>query len=127
VLLQDHVRNNIGVQFVEKVVRLVDIAKALNISIGTVDRALNNRQGVSPITKARVLQMAKARAYRPNLAARMLSSRKRLRISVNLPAQTASFWNTVSDAIRSEAGKHFSTTPSVKELEENEIAAQYAY
>jgi LacI family transcriptional regulator len=94
----------------EKVVRLEDIAKALNISIGTVDRALNHRQGVSPITKARVLQMAKALAYRPNLAARMLSSRKRLRISVNLPAQTASFWDTVSDGIRSEAGKYFSTT-----------------
>jgi ABC-type sugar transport system substrate-binding protein len=54
--------------------------------------------------------MAKALAYRPNLAARMLSSRKRLRILVNLPAQTASLWNTVNDGIRSEAGKYFSTT-----------------
>jgi LacI family transcriptional regulator len=94
----------------EKIAKLEDIAKALNISIGTVDRALNNRPGVSPITKARVQQMAKALSYRPNLAARMLSSRKRLRISVNLPAQTASFWDTVRDGIRSEAGKFLNTT-----------------
>jgi hypothetical protein len=35
-----------------------DIAKALGISIGTVDRAIHSRGGINPITKERVLKMA---------------------------------------------------------------------
>jgi LacI family transcriptional regulator len=35
-----------------------DIARTLGISIGTVDRVLHNRTGVSLKTKARVLEMA---------------------------------------------------------------------
>jgi len=85
-----------------RMVRLVDIAKALEVSIGTVDRALHNRPGVNPATKKRVQQMAKAMGYRPNLAASVLSSRRRLRISVNLPEEIASFFNQVRAGIESE-------------------------
>ena len=47
--------------------------------------------------------MAKAMGYQPNPAARFLSSKRRLRISVNLPAQIASFWDTVREGIEEEA------------------------
>ncbi|HEY6330949.1 MAG TPA: LacI family DNA-binding transcriptional regulator [Blastocatellia bacterium] len=87
----------------KKSARITDIAHALGISIGTVDRALHNRRGVNPLTKARVLQMAKTMGYRPNAAARLLSSRRVMRISVNLPAQIASFWDAVRDGIEDEA------------------------
>ena len=79
--------------------KIRDIAKALGVSIGTVDRALHDRRGVNPLTKSRVLQMAKTMGYQPNPAARFLSSKRRLRISVNLPAQIASFWDTVREGI----------------------------
>lgn len=82
---------------------LRDIAKSLGTSIGTVHRALHDNPGVSPETKSRVLQMARTLGYRPNLAARYLSSRKTLRISVNTPQGTTSFWDEVRAGIREEA------------------------
>jgi LacI family transcriptional regulator len=86
-----------------KSTKIRDIAEALGISMGTVDRALHDRQGVNPLTKARVLRMAKTMGYQPNPAARFLASKRRLRISVNLPAQIASFWDTVREGIEEEA------------------------
>jgi LacI family transcriptional regulator len=83
--------------------KISDIAKALGVSIGTVDRALHDRRGVNPLTKARVLQMAKTLGYRPNAAARFLSSQRPLRISVNLPAEIASFWDVVREGIQDQA------------------------
>jgi LacI family transcriptional regulator, galactose operon repressor len=82
---------------------LRDIAKSLGTSIGTVHRALHDNPGVSPETKARVLQVARTLGYRPNLAARYLSSRKTLRIWVNTPQGTTSFWDEVRAGIREEA------------------------
>src|SRR5579864_5634835 len=82
---------------------LRDIAKALGTSIGSVHRALHDNPGVSPMTKARVQQMARTLGYRPNLAARYLSSKKTLRISVNTLKGTTSFWDEVRAGIREEA------------------------
>ena len=78
---------------------LFDIADALGISTGTVHRALHNHPGVSAATRSRVLQVSKSLGYRPNLAARFLSQRKRFRISVNTLCGTTSFWDEVRDGI----------------------------
>lgn len=83
--------------------KLLDIAEALGVSTGTVHRALRNHPGVSPVTKARVQQMAKMLGYRPNLAARYLSSKRSLRISVNTPQGTSSFWDEVRAGIQEGA------------------------
>lgn len=83
--------------------KLVDIAGALGVSTGTVHRALHNHPGVSPMTKSRVLQMAKTLGYRPNLAARYLSSKRNLRVSVNTLQGTTSFWDDVRTGISEEA------------------------
>jgi len=84
-------------------IRLLDIAEALGVSTGTVHRALHNHDGVNPMTKARVQQMAKTLGYRPNLAARYLSSKRNLRISVNTLQGTTSFWDDVRAGISEEA------------------------
>jgi len=76
-----------------------DIADALGISCGTVDRALHNRAGVSPATKRRVLAAARRFGYRPNLAARYLSSRKHIMIGVSLPLEVADFFDDVREGI----------------------------
>jgi LacI family transcriptional regulator len=86
-----------------------EIADALGISIGTVDRALHDRPGISPVTREKVLRMAKSLAYQPNLAARYLSSRKNLRIAVALPRETASFWSLVRSGIE-EAARRLENT-----------------
>jgi LacI family transcriptional regulator len=76
-----------------------EIARVLGVSIGTVDRALHNRPGIKSKTQTTVLEMAKQLGYRPNLAARFLSSRKQVRIGVNLPREIASFWDLIRDGI----------------------------
>lgn len=82
---------------------LLDIANALGTSIGTVHRALHDNPGVSPSTKAKVLEMARTLGYRPNLAARFLSSKQTFRVSVNTLKGTTSFWDEVRAGIRQEA------------------------
>lgn len=84
-------------------VGIKDIARALGVSIGTVDRALHAKPGINPMTKARVLSMAESLGYRPNLAARHLKSRRTLRISVHLPSEIAIFWDSLRDGIHEAA------------------------
>jgi LacI family transcriptional regulator len=84
-------------------VGIKDIARALGVSTGTVDRALHAKPGVSPMTRARVLSMAESLGYRPNLAARYLKSRKQIRISVHLPRKIALFWDSLREGIRQAA------------------------
>ncbi len=49
-----------------------DLARHLNISIGTVSRALNGRSGVHPETRKRVLDAAAKLNYAPNQSGRSL-------------------------------------------------------
>ncbi len=84
-------------------VGIKDIAHALGVSTGTVDRALHAKPGINPMTRARVLRMAESLGYRPNLAARYLKSHKHLRISVQLPQEIALFWDSLRDGIRDAA------------------------
>jgi LacI family transcriptional regulator len=110
---------------------LRDIAKALGTSIGSVHRALHDNPGVSPLTKDRVLQMARTLGYRPNLAARYLSSKKTLRISVNTLRGTTSFWDEVRTGIREAAASiplenvevEFRTYPRLGEGDEEAFEA----
>lgn len=85
-------------------VGIKEIAAALDVSIGTVDRALHGRPGINALTRARVLKMADSMGYRPNLAARFLKSKRQLRISVHLPSQIASFFDAVRSGITEAAG-----------------------
>ena len=79
------------------------IAEALGISIGTVDRALHDRDGVSVATRARILAMAQKLNYRPNIAARSLKLRRVVRIAVHLPVHLSSFFDLLRAGIRSAA------------------------
>ena len=113
---------------------LRDIAKALGTSIGSVHRALHDNPGVSPLTKDRVLQMARTLGYRPNIAARYLSSKKTLRISVNTLQGTTSFWDEVRAGIREAAAAillenvevEFRTYPRLGEGEEEALETAIA-
>jgi LacI family transcriptional regulator len=89
-----------------EVVGIKEIAEALGISIGTVDRALHGRPGINPITRSKVLKTAQAMGYRPNLAARFLKSQKALTMTVHLPKEIAFFFDAVREGIR-QAAKPF--------------------
>jgi LacI family transcriptional regulator len=90
-----------------------DIARALGVSIGTVDRALHGRPGINPMTKAKVLKMAQTMGYQPNVAARHLKLQRKMRISAHLPREVATFFDAVREGIE-EAAKPFQSTIEVQ-------------
>ncbi len=53
-----------------------EIAKICGVSQGTVDRALNNRKGINPKTKEKILSAAKEYGYRPNVHASSIAGGK---------------------------------------------------
>lgn len=86
-----------------------DIAKELGTSIGTVDRALHGRSGVSERTKARVLRMAEQLGYKPNIAARSLKLNRNLRVAAVLPREIAAFFDPLREGIRGAADETMGT------------------
>lgn len=80
-------------------VTLKMIAIAAGTSVGTVDRALNNRDGVKEESKRRILQVAAALGYRPNMVARALGRRRAVRIGVICPEGPAEFYAAIYQGI----------------------------
>ncbi len=68
-----------------------DVAQAAGVSTGTVSRVLNERPGVSPATKAAVLEVVSRLGYRPDSAARQLSSGRGNRIGFHVSASSGRF------------------------------------
>lgn len=81
-----------------------EIARLANVSIGTVGRALLDRKGVSRSTRERILSIAQAVGYKPNLAARALSRGKTpTRIGVCIPRELHYYWDQIRNGILEEA------------------------
>jgi LacI family transcriptional regulator len=80
-------------------IKIKDIAKKANTSIGTVDRVIYNRPGVSEETRQRVLQILKEYNYKPNLIARNLLGKKKIKIAVLIPSPSVSFWKIHHEGI----------------------------
>lgn len=59
-----------------------DIAEYCHVSVGTVDRALNGRTGISEKTKKKILQAADLLDYHPNYMGRSLARGKTMTIGV---------------------------------------------
>jgi LacI family transcriptional regulator len=112
-------------------ITVYDIAAALDVSTGTVHRALRNGDGINASTKKKVLNMAKRMGYKPNLAARYLSQKKKTTISVNTLQGTTSFWDEVRAGVEEEASAQgiesiqleFRTFPNLNEGDEAAFAA----
>lgn len=66
----------------KKKMTITQIAREAGVSIGTVDRALNNRPGINAATKKKVLDIAEANNYKPNLMSKALASRRIYQIAV---------------------------------------------
>jgi LacI family transcriptional regulator len=86
-----------------KPVGIREIAEALGVSIGTVDRALHGRSDVSPNTRARVMKKAEELGYQPNIAARSLKLNRRFRVGVFFPREIASFFDPLRAGVRAAA------------------------
>ncbi|SEQ73073.1 transcriptional regulator, LacI family [Faunimonas pinastri] len=83
-----------------------DLARALDISIGTVSRALNDRADVNPETRRRVLEAAAAMGYAPNQSGRSLRQGTTNAVAFMIPndhdvaALGNSFFMSVSDGLQ---------------------------
>lgn len=81
-----------------------DIARRANVSIGTVDRALHHRPGISDATRKKVLQIAEKLGYKPDLAARALAvGRAQFLIGVCIPEEIRFFYDQMRDGLYDEA------------------------
>lgn len=58
------------------------LAEICGVSQGTVDRALNDRKGINPATKERILAVAREYGYRPNIHARSIAGGRSMLIGV---------------------------------------------
>ncbi|MGA2623699.1 MAG: substrate-binding domain-containing protein [Bacteroidota bacterium] len=79
-------------------------AKAL-VSIGTVDRVLHNRKGVSEKTRVKIQRIVSALGYTPNIYARNLSLAKTYHFGVLMPklAQDSGYWQIPVEGMKKAA------------------------
>ena len=79
-----------------------EIARLAGVSIGTVDRVLHDRGGVSPETKERVDEIVASLGYEPNLLARQLSLNKTYTLRAVLPRadQDSGYWSLCLAGLR---------------------------
>ncbi len=80
-----------------------DIAKRARVSYATVSRALNNKYGVRPETRARIREIARKMSYSPNGIARGLVKRQTRTIGLIIPDITNPFFPEVARGIEDGA------------------------
>lgn len=87
-------------------VTLKDLAKACNVSVGTVSRALNEKTEVSAKTSERIRKLASELGYIPNRAGRALSAQKNINfIGVLLPSINSMFFDDIKRGIENASNE----------------------
>ncbi len=88
-----------------KRITIYDLATELNVSPGTVSRALNNHPSISDTTKKKIILKARELGYRANQFAANLSNQKSSTIGVIVPKLNSNFMSTVLAGIEKVANK----------------------
>lgn len=105
----------------KKYATIKDIAKALNISIATVSRALSNSGDVNLETKKMVLEEAERQNYKPNIIAQRLQTKRSKTIGIVIPEFKSTFFPNAILGIQSvlqEEGFQLLITQSNESIEE---------
>lgn len=88
-------------------IRIKDIARLAEVSVGTVDRVLHNRPGVSPSSKERVEKILRELDYHPNMYASALASNKKYLFICMLPEHKAgSYWCDIEKGVQQAASAY---------------------
>jgi len=77
-----------------------DIARALDVSIGTVDRALHNRPGINEETRRKVIEKAQEMGYKTNKLASTLARRKTTLIGAVFPRKIECFYDRIEKGMK---------------------------
>ncbi|MDR0960970.1 MAG: substrate-binding domain-containing protein [Mediterranea sp.] len=82
-------------------IRIKDIARLADVSVGTVDRVIHGRSGVSEASRKRVEEILKQMNYQPNMYASALASNKKYTFACLLPQhEEGEYWTDVETGIR---------------------------
>ena len=94
-----------------------EIARRAGVSIGTVDRVLHDRQGVSARTKTKIQALIKELNYQPNKMASLLASKKTLNFAIIIPqvSTNTNYWDYPKKGIET----------AVEELKQLGVRIQY--
>lgn len=87
-------------------VTIKDVARAAQVSVATVSRALNGHSNVAEAVRNRVVVAAKELRYTPHAAARSLSSRRTHTLGVVLPDLYGEFFSELVRGIDQAAREH---------------------
>ncbi len=99
-----------------KPIRLEDLANLLNVSKVTVSKALRDHPDISPVTTARVKQLAEELGYMPNFMAKNLSSLRSNLIGLVVPEIAHFFFGAMIESIFAAASKYkYETVLTVSE------------
>ena len=104
---------------------MLDIAKAVNVSVVTVSKVLRNQGRISEGTRRKVLRQAKLLNYQMNWAARSLVTRRTYTIGLLLPEVAHPFFAEIARAVAQTVRPHgyhvvISSFEEDPELESNE-------
>lgn len=81
-------------------IRIKDIARLADVSVGTVDRVIHGRSGVSEVSRKRVEEILKQLDYHPNMYASALASNKKYSFYCLLPAHLkGEYWTAIEKGI----------------------------
>lgn len=87
-------------------VTIRDVAAAAQVGITTVSRALNNQSGISPATRALILQVAQDLHYQPNRHAQNLRSQDINNIAVVMKGPSNPFFLSLIDPLEKAIRAH---------------------
>ncbi len=97
-------KNSVMIDGTTKRFGVRDLARVANVSVGTVDRALKDRQGINKRTRERILAIAAENGYAPNPTAQALSfSKSAFRIGVCIPREIHYFYDHLYAGVADEA------------------------
>ncbi|OOQ59783.1 LacI family DNA-binding transcriptional regulator [Mucilaginibacter pedocola] len=84
-----------------------EIARRANVSIGTVDRVMHNRKGVSDATRLKIEAIIKELNFQPNKMASLLATRKNMNFAVLIPAvsEETDYWSYPLNGINQAAAE----------------------
>lgn len=87
-------------------IRIKDIASKAGVSVGTVDRVLHGRTGVSEASRQKVEEILRQLDYQPNMYASALASNKKYRFACLLPSHSkGEYWVDVEQGMKQAVEK----------------------
>ncbi len=110
----------------KKKVTMEQIAKVAGVTRATVDKVLNQREGVSVEVRAKIIQIAKEMGYTPNYVAKALASQKKIVIGIINAKSDNPFYMDVKKGIEKASAelKDYGIVVCYREMERVEVGEQ---